>query len=89
MFSFYTYKFGCTFETLLNHKCEICVDPRRVFKNDISVMYQLFAPAVGHRIVECVLLLRALGLYLPLQVSVVLGLITGGLVSVPICVPSI
>ena len=47
----------------------------------ISVVYQFFAPFVGQIYVEFLLLLRGDGLHLPLQVHVVLGLITCGLVS--------
>ena len=61
-------KFGRTFETLLNHKCEIYVDPRRVFNDDISVMSELFAPVLRHLSDECVLRLRDVGLHLPHQV---------------------
>jgi len=56
--------------------CDKCVDPRRVFKDDNFVVYQFFALAVCHMSVECVLRLRGDGLHLPLQVPVVLGLIT-------------
>jgi len=52
-------------------------------------MYQFFAPAVGHMIVECVLRLRGDVLHLPLQVRVVLGLITCGLISMLISMPPI
>ena len=52
-------------------------------------MSELFAPAVGHLSVVCVLLVRCFGWHLPLQVCVVLGLITCGHVSVLICVPSV
>jgi hypothetical protein len=52
-------------------------------------MSELFAPALCQLIVECVLRLRGVLLHQPLQVRVVLGLITGGLVSVLICVPSL
>jgi hypothetical protein len=88
MFNFYTYNFGRTFETLLNHKCEKCVDHRRDFRNDISVMSKLFAPAVGHLIVECVLRLSGVVWHLSLQVNVVLGADYVWTVSVAICMPS-
>ena len=39
--------------------------------DDISVMYELLVPAVGHLSVECVLRLTGVGLHLPLQVCVV------------------
>jgi len=55
----------------------------------ISVVYQSFAPAVGHLSVECLLLLRGDGLHLPFQVRVVLGLITSGFLSMLISVPLI
>jgi hypothetical protein len=54
----------------------------RDFKDDISVISELFAPSVGHLSVECVLPFRCFVLHLPFQVRVVLGLITFGLVSV-------
>jgi len=71
------------------HNCDKCAFPRRVYKDDKSVMYQFYAPAVGHPSVERVLRFVNLGLHLPLQVCVVLGLITCGLVSMLISVPSI
>jgi len=52
--------------------------------DDISVMFQLFEPAVGHLSVECVLRVRCFGLYLPLQLRVVRGLILCGNIIVPI-----
>ena len=69
--------------------CDKCIDPRRVLKDDISVMYQFFAPAVGHMSVEILLRLRGNGLHLLLQVRVVFGLIACGIVSVLISMPPI
>jgi len=89
LFNFQTYEFGRSFEILLNHKCDKCVDSRRGFKDDISVICQLFAPAVAHMSVECVLRLMGDELHLPLQVRAVLGLITCGLESLLISVSSV
>jgi len=55
----------------------------------ISVVYQFIARAVGHLSAEYVLRLGGDGLHLPLQVRVMLGLITCGLVGILISVPSI
>jgi hypothetical protein len=55
----------------------------------ISVVYQFIAPTVGLLSVEYVLRLRGDGLHLPPQVRVMLGLITCGLVSTLLSVPSI
>jgi hypothetical protein len=52
----------------LNDQCEIYVDPSRIFKDDISVMSELFSPAVSHLSVEFVLPLKCFGLHLHLQV---------------------
>jgi hypothetical protein len=62
---FYTYKFGLSFEILLNHKCEKCVDPRKVFNDNISVVSELFAQALGLLIVECVLRIKRINLLSP------------------------
>ena len=45
------------------------------FKDDNSVVFYFFAPAVVHMSVEYVLGLRDLGLHLPSQIRVMLGLI--------------
>jgi len=44
MFNFYTYQLGPTYETLLYHKCEICEDLRRHFKDDISAIAGCVSP---------------------------------------------
>jgi hypothetical protein len=50
-------------------------------------MSEMFAPAVGCLNVECMLLVRCIGLHLPPQLRVVFGLIMCGFVNVLISLP--
>ena len=87
---FYTYKFGLSFEILLNHKCEKCVDPRKVFRDDISVMSELFAQALGLLIVECVLRIRLINpLNAELNPICHLLVLLGDLTYMGLCIVSI
>jgi len=59
------------------------------FPSMISVVYPSFAPPVVHLSVGSLLRLMGDRLHLPFQVRVVLGLITCGILSMLISVPSV